>query len=478
MTRKYFQFLTDEELKKIHDTSLRILENTGMLIDHQRALQILNDGGAKVDFKNKRVKFTPDLVNKCLQRVPRTIVYGGRNPENDMVLKTGGELYTRGNSGQTSYVDLETGEYRAGKLEDVKQWAILMDALPNINGVGPLHPANVPTTTSDIHSLRALLENQRKHINNQAFTVKNLKYELEMIVAVQGSREEVKKRPLFHNIVCVVSPLYVSEEDVDMLMLADEYGIPSGFADMINVAATGPATLAGTLALGNAEMLGAACLNSILCPGKPQTYFLEPGVTDMSTGALMLGSAENIIMCSALTQIANTLYQLPVETAAMASDWTITEEAVLQKGMNGLMAAYHGASFIFGCGSIDTFMAQSPVQLVIDDEIVGTIRRIIRGLEVDEDRLGLAAVERVGPQGTFITDPHTRKYMRGEYFRPQLFNRDPRTVWFSKGSKNLEQRAREKALRILKEHKVEPLDSHVLKELDLIAKKADQELAK
>jgi trimethylamine--corrinoid protein Co-methyltransferase len=72
------------------------------------------------------------------------------------------------------------------------------------------------------------------------------------------------------------------------------------------------------------------------------------------------------------------------------------------------MAAYHGASFIFGCGSIDTFMAQSPIQLVIDDEIMGMIRRIIRGLEVDEDRLGLAAVERVGPQGTFITDPHTR----------------------------------------------------------------------
>jgi trimethylamine--corrinoid protein Co-methyltransferase len=198
----------------------------------------------------------------------------------------------------------------------------------------------------------------------------------------------------------------------------------------------------------------------------------------MSTGALMLGTPENVILCSALTQLANTLYQLPVETAAMASDWTITEEAALQKATNGLMAAYHGASFIFGCGSIDTFMAQSPVQLVIDDEIVGMIRRIIRGLEVDEDRLGLAAVERVGPQGTFITDPHTRKYMRGEYFQPKLFNRDPRTVWLSKGSKNLEQRAKEKALRILKEHKVEPLDSHVLKELDLIAKKADKELAK
>jgi trimethylamine:corrinoid methyltransferase-like protein len=103
-------------------------------------------------------------------------------------------------------VDLETGEYRAGRLEDVKQFAILMDALPNINGVGPLHPSDVPTTTADIHSLRALLENQRKHINNQAFGVKNLKYELEMIAAVQGSREEVKKRPLFHNIICVVSP--------------------------------------------------------------------------------------------------------------------------------------------------------------------------------------------------------------------------------------------------------------------------------
>jgi trimethylamine--corrinoid protein Co-methyltransferase len=95
MTRKYFQFLSEEEMKKIHETSLRILENVGMLIDHQRALEILHDGGAKVDFKSKRVKFAPDLINKCLQRVPRTLIYGGRKPEYDMVLKTGGELCAR-----------------------------------------------------------------------------------------------------------------------------------------------------------------------------------------------------------------------------------------------------------------------------------------------------------------------------------------------------------------------------------------------
>ena len=123
-------------------------------------------------------------------------------------------------------------------------------------------------------------------------------------------------------------------------------------------------------------------------------------------------------------------------------------------------------------------MAQSPVQLVIDDEIMGMIRRVWRGFDVNDDSLGLEAINRVGPQGVFLTDEHTLRHMRGEHFRPNLFNRDPRTVWLSKGAKNIEQRAREKALRILNEHKVPLLDSAVIQELDLIQKKADEELVK
>ncbi len=478
MSQRYLNILSDEEITKLHESSLWILENVGMRIDHDGAIDKLDDAGAKVDHNNKRVKFPPDLVEKCVKIVPETLIYAGRNPENDIVLKVGGDLYCRGNSGGTAYVDLETGQYRQAKIDDVKQFAILMDALPNINGIGPLHAVDVPTATSDIHGFRVLLENQRKHINNNPFTVKNLQYQLEMVLAVTGSKEEVKKRPLFHNIVAVVSPLYISKEDVDMLILAGEYGIPTGFCDMINTGATGPATLAGTLALGNAEILGACCLNEVLFPGRATSFFLEPMFTDMSTGSGLLGSPENTLMYAALSQLCCTLYKIPVETAAMAADGTITEEIMFQKGWSGLMAAYNGASFIFGCGSVDTFMAQSPVQLVIDDEIMGMIRRVWRGFDVNDDSLGLEAINRVGPQGVFLTDEHTLRHMRGEHFRPNLFNRDPRTVWLSKGAKNIEQRAREKALRILNEHKVPLLDSAVIQELDLIQKKADEELVK
>jgi trimethylamine--corrinoid protein Co-methyltransferase len=479
MSERVFKILSELELKRIHEGSLWILENVGMIVEHEKALEKLEAAGAKVDHRAMRAKLPPDLVMKSLARIPPELVYAGRNPENDMHIRVGGPIFARGNSGHTAYIDLQSGEYRKTRIEDVHEWAILSDALPNINGIGPLHAADVPAATSDIHGTRVLLTHGRKHINNQAFTLRNLEIQLEMVSAVVGGREELRKRPLFHNIVAVVSPLYISRDNVDMLIMAAEWGIPTGFADMVNTGATGPATLAGTLALGNAEILGACCLTQVLNPGRPISYFLEPMFTDMNTGAGLLGTPENTLMTAALSQLCSSLYKIPVETAALASDGTLTEEAVAQKILNGTLAVFNGASFIFGCGSVDTFLAQSPLQLTIDDEIVAMVRRLHRGFEVTEESLGLEAVRRAGPKGGFLTDVHTLEQMRkGENFRPTLFNRDVRATWLAKGAKNLEQRAREKAQRILREHKVPPLDGKIVRELEKMQQHADTELGR
>jgi trimethylamine---corrinoid protein Co-methyltransferase len=160
--RQYFRILSDEDMHRIHDSSLAILENTGLLVEHEKAKGILYEAGAKVDHKSYRVRFPPELVEKSLKTIPRKIVYAGRDPEFDMTLEAEGNLYTRTTTGETTYVDLKTGEYRRAKIADMKEFAKLADALPNIDCCGALYTVDVPVQTSDVHAIKVLLEAQRK----------------------------------------------------------------------------------------------------------------------------------------------------------------------------------------------------------------------------------------------------------------------------------------------------------------------------
>jgi trimethylamine--corrinoid protein Co-methyltransferase len=250
---------------------------------------------------------------------------------------------------------------------------------------------------------------------------------------------------------------------------------------MVTVAAAGvssPMTLAGTIAQINAEELAGLTISQVMRPGAPSPYYAFPGVADMSTGSGLQGTPENAMMYAAVTQLGRELYGMSTEINALVSDGVIWEQSLFAKASGALMTSFAGVNLINGCGFVDTALAANPVQLVMDDEIIGITRRISRGIEVNNDTLGLEAIARVGPRGTFLADEHTLKYLRtDEFFRPSIFDRDSRMSWLSKGAKGLEQKAKEKALTILEEHKVPSLPEDVVKELRSIVNKADQELA-
>jgi trimethylamine:corrinoid methyltransferase-like protein len=191
----------------------------------------------------------------------------------------------------------------------------------------------------------------------------------------------------------------------------------------------------------------------------------------MSTGVALLGSPENALIQAALCQLSSELYRLPVEINAFCADGVISEQVVFQKASSALTASLSGVNLLCHAGTIDTALAASPVHLVIDDEIMAVMHRMWRGI------VALDAISRIGPQGNFLVDLHTLEHLRSdEHFRPTIFDRNSSQTWYAKGAKDLEQKAREKALDILSKHEVEPLPEHVLKELAIIAHKADQEL--
>ena len=262
------------------------------------------------------------------------------------------------------------------------------------------------------------------------------------------------------------------------MLIACEYGIPTDLPIMPTVGTTGPITLAGTLALANAEYLGTAVLAQTARPGHEMPYFLDPLVADMRSGVPLFGAPEVGLLNAAIAQLGWEFYGMPPAGIGLTSDGFSYEQALFQRAQNAVMQCMAGGKLIVGAGLVEAAMALSPVQLVMDNEIMDIARRWVRGLEVNKGTLAVEAINRVGARGHFLADVHTRRYLRsGELIGTEIFDRDRRDTWERKGRKNLEQKAREKAYAILERHKVEPLPDAAVKELDSIVRRADQAVA-
>jgi trimethylamine--corrinoid protein Co-methyltransferase len=469
--------LSEKEMQKLHEASLTILKDVGMQIDHPRARSRLHDAGAIVDNDKNRVKFPAALVEKSIKKIPKTVYLAGRDSQYDLKLSHDTPFIVRCGTGLTAIMDYHTGTYRNATIEDQKNLATLVDGLDNISMAAPLTVHDVPPKTADLHATRILLQHQRKHFMNLTMGSRNMRYQIEMQLAVRGSREEMKKRPLFHPIACLISPLYIPEDDIEIMMTAGEYGLPIKIPVMPMFGASAPVTLAGTLALGNAEVLGAFTVLQTLCPGNPALYYLVPSLMDMRTGGNVYAAPENILLYSAIIQMARSFYKVPSDTTALFTDGTLLEQAAYQKGTNLQAAAIAGANIVSGSGTVDGGLAFSPQQLVIDDEMVAFTRRLLSGFEITDETLALDCIRRVGPKGNFLEDRHTLENFRAQaLYTPSIFNYQNHASWQTE-AKQLSQRAQEKVAGILNNHEVPPLEDAVAKELQKIVKAADAEIA-
>lgn len=477
--RPRLRVMSDEEARRVHRASLAILEQTGMLIDHRPARDLLHEAGAIVDHAGGIVRFPPELVEEKLRLVPRELRRCGRTPQFDVTLRCGGPIYARVAGGAVDYADLTTGVLRRARLDDWKEFVTLADALPTVASIATLHCGDVPPQLADVHSLRVLLECQRKNIVHNAFSVRNQKTMIEMMLAVRGSREELRSRPLVHHMLSPISPLFLNGDDTAQLLLACEYGIPTDVPIMPIAGATGPVTVAGTLALANAEYLGTMTLAQTAHPSHVMPYFMDPIVADMRTGGAAFGAPEVALLLAAIAQLGTELYGLPVEGIGLFSDGCADEQTLFQKALNTAALCLAGGTLNVGAGIIEGSLALSPVQLVIDDEIIAIARRLAAGVSVTPETLAVDLVRRVGPRGSFLDQEHTVEHLRtGELLPGGLFERGSREHGGRRGSGALVEAARVKAKALLARHEVEPLPGEVLKELASIVAGAESDPAR
>ncbi|MBC8506994.1 MAG: trimethylamine methyltransferase family protein [Chloroflexi bacterium] len=334
------RLLSDEGMAKIHQQSLEVLENVGMNINHKRSLEVLGEAGAKMEKDSTRVRFPKKLVEDSLKLVPDRVVYGARDPEHDLVAEIGGDFRTRPLTGGEGYIDLETQEWRKVLTKDLVEWITLADGLENVDYVASIYPDDMNLATRDVYILRMMLEYSVKHLEVQPYTGTGVRYMVEMIKAVQGGSDEVKKRPLLSVLTSALTPLQFLPYALDILFTVGPLNIPIEMNTMPIAGATAPMSPAGTLLLANAEMLAGITIAQSAFPGMPLMYAVRNLMLDAWTGLSLQGRVETSMIAGAMAQMCAELYKMPSNLFGAVSDAMVTDaQSIMERTIEVLLPA-------------------------------------------------------------------------------------------------------------------------------------------
>lgn len=465
--RPVLELLSKEKIETIHISSLRILEDVGIMVDNKNALKLFTEIGADVD-TNKKIVYVPEyLVKEALKKAPSSIKMYSRNRKFDMLLAKNKVYYNPG-SAALYMLDRETGERRRPLSKDFREFVKLVDAMENIHAQSTaMVVSDVPEIVADRHRLYIVLKNSTKTIVTGAFTIEGIYDMKKMLEVVVGGEKELRKKPLAIFDVCPSPPLKWSEITSQNLIDCAKFEIPAEIIPMPQVGATGPATLAGSLVQFNAEFLCGLVMSQMTKPGAPIIYGGSPAIVDMRTGTGRLAAIEAIMLCCAYAQIGK-YYNLPTHAYLGLSDAKIIDAQTGMEAALGLvLGALAGINNIAGPGMLSFENCQSFEKLVIDNEICGYALRLVRGIQVNEETLALDVIEKVGPGGHFLAQKHTNKWFRIEEYMPSyVIDTRSERDWLEKGRKDIVQRAKERVDEILKEYEPEPLPPDIEKELD------------
>lgn len=435
-------------------------------MNNPQALDEFARAGARVDREQMTVRIPRSMLEDAVDAAPSQVVLCGREEKHDLVLE-GRRTYLGTGGTVLNVLDPQTGERRPSTLRDVRDLARLADALDNIHFfMLPVYPNDLEVEDVDVNRFFAALSNTTKHIMGGVYTADGVRGVIRIAEELSGGPEKLRQRPIVSMVTCVMSPLLMDDTYAGLLMEAARHGIPVVCPAEPLAGATGPCTLAGTVAVSNAESLAGLVLAQLVNRGTPTIMGTVASTMDMKTGSYLSGNVEMGLINAACAQLAQ-YYEIPIYATAGMSDSKLPDvQAGYEKMATAMLAALAGANFIHdAAGFLEFCTTASYEQMVIDDEIIGICMRAVRGIEVNEDSLAGEVTRRVGPGGHFLADVHTMRHCRTEFFQPRVGNRQNRKTWEKDGCPDAAQQAWETAREILAEHKPLLIDESVLDKL-------------
>jgi trimethylamine--corrinoid protein Co-methyltransferase len=472
----FYRPLLNEDLEKLHQATINVLEKTGIQIEDEQSLKFLEESGAKVDFKKKRVFLHEYLIKEALTKAPRIVKIYSRDNKFNLSF---GSNRTYSHTPEGALYVIENHELINATLNHLKKMAILVDALDGIDFFIPnVIPNDVNPNIAPVYMFKTALENTTKVIGPFGHEVKHAKYIIKMSSIIRGGLEELKKNPLSFGMVVPTDPLFYSKESLENLRYYAKLGLPIFFCSMPLSSGTAPATLAGTIVVQNAVLLAGITMAQLINPKIGCIYAPRATLLDQKKGIVATGAPEMGLMGAALTQLVRELYNLPVDAGWAVSDSVFSDSRVgYEKMMTILLCLLAGANSISGLGSLGSGKIASFAQLVIDNEAFKMALRVIRGIKVNEETLALNVINEVGPGGQFLSKRHTLTYVKEEHFIPELFVRESIEKWIKERRTILEE-AQKKAIEILNVHEPEHLSTEYMRELEGVVKEAEKNLIK
>jgi len=472
------RLLSEDEKSQVHERSLKILNETGIKINTAKGRQYLKDAGAKVDENSKIVKFPPTVVEESLRMAPREFTLGARRPGWDLAMNAG-ECSLIPDGEGISVIDRQTGEIRPSTYKDWLEGTRLIDALDEV-GVywdmvwrGDLEES----ISSTVKYWRHLFRNFSKHVQDSSPKAEFSPWLLEIIQAIFGDKETVRRTHPFSFLVCPKSPLEIEEEETDAYLELLGWDIPVAVMPMPLMGSTGPGNMISMTILGNCEVLAMLCLIQAAAPGTPFIYAPVSAMMNPRTGSYSAGAIENGLLNSAGIEMAR-YYGLPVEGSYGGSDaYAPGIQASYERALNFLIPMLSWPDLIVGGGLLGGSTILGLEQLVIDAEVFRMCKQAHRGILTNDEMWLDEVIQRVGPGGHFLGEKSTVANIRsGEWLIAHLGIHDTQESWEMAGKKNVLEEAREKVENLLSTHKPLPLSDEVEKELDKIQKRANKSL--
>ena len=449
-------FLSQEDKEKIHRAAFKILSEIGMKIFQDEALELLKGAGCVVA-ANRMVKVPADLVQRCVASAPHHIpIY---NRDGKQVMDLGGYRSYFGTGSDLIYsLDSTTGKRRRCVLEDVERAARVADALPNIDFIMSFaHPSDLPAERAYLLSFQSMATNSTKPIVCTAADRDDLAEMWEIGKILRNGENELRANPCFIYYGEPVSPLKFPLESVDKLLFCAEKSIPVIYSPAPIAGSTAPMTIAGHVAQGLAECFCGLVIHQLKASGAPFIMGMGPAVLDMITGQCSYNAPEYLLAYLAIIEMSH-YYNLPNWGYAGTSDAQIPDEqATFEAGLLTFLSAMAGSNLNHDVGYLDFGRTGSLEMIVILNEIIDQVRRLCRGIPVDDEMLAVEVIQEVGADGNFLAHLHTLHHLQSTQWRPDLISRVGYEKWQSSGSSSLLERAQKQLQQTLQDHQPVPI---------------------
>lgn len=475
------KIISEEQIKDLHNATVEILNSIGIKMLHRKGLEIMEGNGCKVDFPKQIVKIPEDVLMRFLKKAPSQINLYGRDPKYDITLDDSDNVYVMGGAGALNVLDLE-GNHRPSTMKDLEDLTRLEDTLENMDIAHFLvTPQDIPQKGFEMITFAHLLKNNTRNFYTLSGGCgKGLEYELEMAAVLAGSVENVCNHPFFVVGLCVDSPLTQKESFIEELLACGKYRIPAYIEADAIAGGTTPLTIAGCVVEVNANVLAAIALAQMANPGTPCIYASSSGILDMRSLDFAGCAPESTLLHMASAQMAHH-YHLSYYGSNTPDSKLPDAQMGYERAQHFLGCALGGVNIIHvAIGNLEMMKLASYEQCLIDNEILGATFRFLQGIDCSKEAIGLDAFREVGHASKFLETNHSLRFIRSkERWEPKLTDRNSWNKWLQvSGGKDMRERAKEQARRILAEHHPAYVSEKEAKEIDLIAKKAQENLMK